>query len=72
MEGDSNAARSIERLERLVSRLDERLGTDQAGRDGATLRLALAEADGHPDFQRLLRRVELAISAHQSERIAIA
>ena len=72
VEGDSNAARSIERLERLVSRLDERLGTDQAGRDGATLRLALAEADGHPDFQRLLRRVELAISAHQSERIAIA
>lgn len=71
VEADSTATGSVERLERLVSRLDARLGGSPAAVNEPSLRVAVAEADGHPDFQRLLRRVELAISTRRDERIAI-
>ncbi|MEQ8663595.1 MAG: hypothetical protein RLW62_22485, partial [Gammaproteobacteria bacterium] len=62
---------SMRRLEHLGERIDAVL----AATSGATpprVCFAVAESDGHPDFQRLLRRVEFAIAARSEARVARA
>ncbi len=63
VEVDSDLSRSLERQQRLWQRLDEALRS-RAGQSGEiSVRIVVAGADGHPDYQRLLRRVEFAIAS---------
>lgn len=67
VEVDATAQSSMQRLARLGANIDAIVRTT-SGQSSLRVRFAVAEADGHPDLQRLLRRVEFAIGTDGDAR----
>ncbi|MBK6659055.1 MAG: diguanylate cyclase [Proteobacteria bacterium] len=63
LEVDSSLERCLERQRGLWRRLDDLLRQHATQHVAASVRIVIAAADGHPDYRRLLRRVEFAIAS---------
>ena len=72
LEVDSTLARSMERGKRLIQKLESFLNAGGQAHSDATLRMVVALADGHPDYQRILRRVEFAIASRTGQNEVVA